>query len=203
MKTQVETYIIEETKELIYDNEKLAQWNRHVEALGLQGQTTIQTKDKSPVPFLHMKKSLVVVFETLCPRKVKIETYDKTPIPVEILDLVALSKMEQYFEKVEIWYDDATPDPACIGFRKNSQFDLKYPTWEGGFEKYLIGRWADVKASLEQLTAKARVLFTAQQKSRIEQDIKNNQRKLEDLEHDADIIFGTTSEISTPDCIPF
>lgn len=116
MKTVVETYIIEETQELIYDNEKLDQWNNLVKELGLTGQTKIQAKDKSPIPFLHMKQTHIAVFETLCPRKVKVQEYDKTPIPVEILDLVALSVKEKYFNKIEIWYDDKTPDPACIGF---------------------------------------------------------------------------------------
>ena len=69
MKTVVETYIIEETQELIYDNEKLDQWNNLVAELGLTGQTKIQAKDKSPIPFLHMKSTLVNVFLQLCPRR--------------------------------------------------------------------------------------------------------------------------------------
>ncbi|MFA5234148.1 MAG: hypothetical protein WC390_07095 [Sulfurimonas sp.] len=37
MKTIVETFIIEETAELIYDNDKLDKWNELVDTLGLQG----------------------------------------------------------------------------------------------------------------------------------------------------------------------
>ena len=43
MKTVVETFVIEETQELIYDNEKLDKWNKYVEELGLTGQTKIIT----------------------------------------------------------------------------------------------------------------------------------------------------------------
>jgi hypothetical protein len=222
MKTVVETYIIEETQELIYDNEKLDQWNNLVNELGLQGQTKIQAKDKSPIPFLHMKTSLVNVFLQLCPRRVDIKEYDKTPIPVEILDLAALSVKEQYFNKIEIWYDDKTPDPACIGIiGKWVIYNSKYArlaevptesealTWKDKpdyyshyFEetaKYLIGRWADVKQSFEQLTAKAKALFVATQKSTIDKAIREEKRKLEDLEHDADVKFGFDD--ATPDLL--
>jgi len=213
MKTVVETYIIEETQELIYDNEKLDQWNKRVQELGLTGQTKIKAKDKSPIPFLHMKSTLVNVFLQLCPRRVDIKDYDKTPIPVEILDLAALSVKEKYFNKIEIWYDDKTPDPACVGlagkwivYKKNYSHIAEVATetealafksdpeyYNHYFEetaKYLIGRWADVKQSFEELTAKAKKLFIANRKVTIEKAIKDEQRKLEDLEHEAAEQFG-------------
>lgn len=213
MKTVVETFIIEETQELIYDNEKLDQWNKRVAELGLIGQTKIQAKDKSPIPFLHMKASMVEVFSQLCPCKVDIKAYDKTPIPVEILDLAALSVNEKYFNKIEIWYDDKTPDPACVGivgkwivYRKNYSHIGEFATEAEAvalkdhaeyhnhyFEetaKYLIGRWADVKASFEDLTAKAKKLFIASKKSQIEATIREEKRRLEEVESDADRRFG-------------
>lgn len=213
MKTQVETYIIEETQELIYDNEKLDQWNQRVEELGLIGQTKIQAKEKSPIPFLHMKATTVAVFETLCPRKVKVQEYDKTPIPVEILDLVALSNREHYFTDVQIWYDDKTPDPACVGLiGEYTVYDRKYgtiakvkteseaiqykshPEYYGlSFSisaHYLIGRWADVKLSLSELATKAKTLFIASEKSEITKRIRDEQRRMEDVEHTADVKFG-------------
>jgi hypothetical protein len=213
MKTVVETYIIEETQELIYDNEKLDQWNKRVQELGLTGQTKIQAKDKSPIPFLHMKNTLINVLAQLCPRKVDIKDYDKTPIPVEILDLAALSVRENYFNKIEIWYDDKTPDPACVGilgrwivYRKNyshigevateaEALALKdHPDYHNHYfeetAKYLIGRWADVKQSFNELSAKAKQLFIASRKSDIERNIREEKRKLEDLTNDADVQFG-------------
>lgn len=190
MKTVVETFIVEETKDLIYDNEKLDQWNKHVESLGLTGQTSIKVEKKSPIPFLHMKTHLVNVFTTLCPRKVDVKSYDKGAIPVEILDLVALSVKEEYFNKIEIWYDDETPDPVCVGIKHNSEYDPKYPTWDRGLDKFLIGRWADVKASVEELTEKAKVLFMKKKKSDYETQIRHYQRNLEDLRNEADQNFG-------------
>jgi hypothetical protein len=218
MKTVVETFVIEETQELIYDNEKLDQWNKHVSSLGLKGQTKIVAPEKSPIPFLHMKLPLVRVFETLCPRKVDIVDYDKTPIPVEILDLVALSKREQYFTKIEIWYDDETPDPACVGYiGKYYTYDRSYKTmafypsreeaerakasdanvYGTNFSteaQYLIGRWADVKMSLPELTAKAKAIYVQERTDNFNKEILKAQRGIADLEMDANSRFGYTVE---------
>ena len=115
MKTIVETFLIEENVELIYDNEKLEKWNSLVVQLGLEGQANITKPDKSPIPFMHMKRSLIAMFNVLCPVKTNIRQFNITPIPLEILDLVSLSEKEQYFSEIEIWYDDKKPDPVCVG----------------------------------------------------------------------------------------
>jgi hypothetical protein len=188
MKTVVETYIIEETQELIYDNEKLDQWNQLIESLGLQGQKTVVKTDKSPIPFLWMNETLVNVFEELCPRKVMIGVYNKTPIPVEILSLVSLCQKEEYFGKIEVWYNDKSPDPAVIGYRYtkgNSEWELNYYA-----EKYLIGRWADVKASIAELTEKAKQLFIRRRTNELTLQIKQHERELQDVTLKADAEFG-------------
>jgi len=81
---------------------------------------------------MYMKTSVKNVFETLCPVKVNVENFETSPIPVEILDLIALSKKENYFDKLEIWYDDKSPDPCCVGFLYNNESDRanKY-SWTG------------------------------------------------------------------------
>lgn len=133
MATVVETFVIEETAPLIYDNEQLDKWSAHVAALGLTGQTKIVKKDKSPIPFMHLKTSMMEVFSILCPRKVSIQNYDVTPIPVEILDLAALAIKEEHFNRIEIWYDEKSPDPACIGIA--SEF---YVYGYGGVPKSVV-----------------------------------------------------------------
>lgn len=150
MKTVVQSYIIEETAELIYDNEKLDQWNKQIEALGLEGQKALLQKDKSPIPFMSMNTAMINICECLCPRKVNVEAYNVTPIPVEILDLIALAKKEGYFEKIQIWYDEKSPDPFCIGsmVRPGSSY-----SWDMVY--YLMGKWGDVKQSFEELKDRA------------------------------------------------
>lgn len=190
MKTVVETYIIEETQELIYDNEKLDQWNNLVTELGLTGQTKIVKPEKSPIPFLWMNQALVATFTELCPRKVLVTDYDKTPIPVEALGLVALSVKESYFEKIQVWYNDKNPDPAIVGIIKGANYDPKYPTWESGFEYYLLARWSDVKATLAELTERARKLFVLRRKNELENIVKRYQSDIDDIDAEANNKFG-------------
>ena len=215
MKTVVETFLIEETQELIYDNEKLDQWNAHVRELGLTGQTKIVKGEKSPIPFMHMKQTTVEMFNVLCPRKVDVKEYDATPIPVEILELIALSNREGYFNKIEIWYDDKTPDPICVGVKgywyqstwasdrnaalDNQEFDTRQDCEKAGATasvyftekgKYLIGKWADVKASFAELRERARQRFITEKGAELRKTIKDSQRELDDLEIKAIELIG-------------
>jgi len=216
MKTKVETFIIEETAELIYDGKKLEQWNKKVAKLGLAGQTEIINKDKSPIPFMHLKKTMKNVFATLCPREVTVEEYNITPIPLEILDLIALAKKEKYFQKIIIRYDDEKPDPVCMGLTgyfyestyytdsnqslKNKEFnteeDLKAAGGEHPVfmikETYLIGKWADVKHSFETLIEMAKKRYIKEESARHKSDIKISQRYLDDIPTEAETRFGAT-----------
>lgn len=209
MKTIVETFVIEETAELIYDNEKLDKWNEYVTELGLSGQSKIVKPDKSPIPFLHIKRSLEEVLLCLCPKQVNVEEYDISPIPVEILELVALSKRENYFSTIEIWYDDKSPDPVCIGKKatyytysksystiirglsleqakeeKKSNPDvMSYNEENAGL--YLIGKWADVKHSFEELKEMAIKRYIGQKNNEFKKAIQKAERGLLDLQTEA------------------
>jgi hypothetical protein len=211
MKTVVETFLIEETVDLIYDNEQLEKWNAYVQELGLEGQTKIAKKDKSPIPFMHLKNSYVNICKTLCPAEIDIKSYNLTPIPVEILDLVALSIRENYFKKIQVWYDDKSPDPFVVGMNYNTYYShkddgglhksfsnydeaLKDQHDNGWFKRepygtgaiyYLIGKWADVKRSWEELKEMATKRFIAQKSNEYHKAIKEAQRGLQDIETQA------------------
>ena len=209
MKTFVETFIVEETAELIYDNEKLEKWNELVTRLELKGQTKIVSEDKSPIPFMPLNTSLINVLKCLCPRAVDVDEYDVSAIPVEILDLIALSKNENYFNKIEIWYDDKTADPCCIGTLgyyyestwssdrnrslEGKQFKTKAQWKEAGGiscnfsedKKYILGKWADVKHSFEDLKKMATKRFISETSNELKARIKDAQRDLDDVESKA------------------
>lgn len=213
MNTQVETFIIEEVESLIYDNEKLDKWNSIVENLELQGQRNIVKPDKSPIPFLNMNADLINVFNTLCPRSIDIKNFSVTPIPVEILDLVALAVREKYFNNIEVWWDDKTPDPVVVGMTGHweermwyedsnkslkDRFESKEEAISAGAKhpsfsetgKYLIGKWGDVKHSFETLKDMARKRFIAMESIEFKRKIKEAQRGLDDLEQSAYDRFG-------------
>lgn len=202
MKTVVETYIIEETQELIYDNEQLEKWNGLVAELGLKGQTEVVKADKSPIPFLWMNSALKAVFEELCPTKKKIEEYGKTPIPVEVLSMVSLSKKEGYFGKIEVWYNEQNPDPAVIGYKYKG---VKGTEWdrEWNADRYLIARWSDMKATLEELTERAKNLFTLRRTNELNDCVKRYQRELEDINIEANKTFGFGGTSESAPTLPF
>jgi hypothetical protein len=201
MGTQVEIFVIEETAELIYDGEALEKWNKYVDELGLTGQKSIVKEDKSPIPFMHLKTSLKNVFETLCPTKVDVDKYNVTPIPLEILDVIALSKREGYFEKIQIWYDNKSPDPVCIGMNYKDAKDRK-SGYEWNMEHYLLGKWADVKRSFSELTKLATQRYIKEQTASHKSSIKYYQSQLDDMETLAFNRFGDNSTSDLPD-LPF
>ncbi len=194
MKTIVETFVVEETAELIYDNEKLEQWNQLVKDLNLVGQEGTLKKDKSPVPFMSMNSTLINILETICPMKTDIANYSKMPIPVEILSLVQLSKNEGYFEKIEIWSDDKNPDPVCVGYRWPNEA-TKSQGYSWNMERYLIGKWGDVRKSFEQLKEIAMKRWKKAKEMELKERIKRDSRDLEDLDILTYNFFGSNSEL--------
>lgn len=195
MSTVVETFYVEETINLVHDNDALQKWNERVNELGLEGQKNVVKVDKSPIPFLWMNTALINTFETLCPSKADVAAYDKTPIPVEILDAVALCKREQYFDLIEIWFNEKEKDPVCVGYKYKQKNETEWYKKHTA-EKYLIGRWADVKASLDNLIERAKTLYISKTTNQIKQEIKHSQRRLEDLEDEANERFGNAMPLT-------
>lgn len=199
MATVVETFYVEETTNLIHDTDALQKWNDKVSELQLEGQTAIVKDGKSPIPFLWMNESLVATFKTLCPTGIDITQYNKSPIPVELLETVSLCVKEQYFSNIQVWYNEKEKDPVIIGFVQKPGKSLDCWDLDYYAEKYLIGRWADVKASLDNLIDRAKKLFTQSETLRLKKEVRDRQRELEDLENTVEQKFGGMP--STP--LPF
>ena len=196
MNTVIETFYVSETVNLIHDNDALTKWNEKVEELKLSGQKEVVKEDKSPIPFLWMNSAIVSTFETLCPTKIDIKKYDKTPIPVELLEVVSLCVKEDYFDCIKVWYNEKQKDPVIVGYvAKKGE---KKEDWQFEYygQKYLIGRWADVKASLDQLIERAKKVFIQSETFDLKREIKDRQRKLEDLEQLAHDKFGNAMPVT-------
>lgn len=210
MATVVQSYLVEETKELILDGDKLAEWTELVAELNLAGQLDTVSGDKSPIPFLHIKPNMMNVIQELCPRCVEIDEYKITPIPIDVLKLVKLAKHENYFQKINIHFDDKTPDPFVVGVTgywfqaswnlkpgepnlANAQFLSKEDAKAAGIltpyfreeVKYLIAKWGDVSMSFEELSAKAKSRFIELKGAEYRKTIKESQNSLNCLEEDA------------------
>lgn len=126
-----ETFLVEEVKELIYDNEQLEEWKNKCNELGLENQLALAQPDKSPIPFECMNTVQERVYQTICPAAEVYKDYKRTAIPLEVLSLIALAEKENYFDLIQIWYDDKAPDPIAVGIVGSK--------WSG--KKYMLARW--------------------------------------------------------------
>lgn len=185
----VQTFLVQETTELIYDNDSLNEWKTKCEELGLSAQLELSNKDKSPVPFEFMNTVTKRVYETICPAKVNYKQYAKTAIPLEVLSLIALSEKETYFKEIQIWYDDKTPDPFAVGVRKKagSSYD-----WD--LEYYTIARWGDSLRPFEELKAMAIKAYHHTQRLGLQSKMIEAKHKLESLEITVAKYFNAEAE---------
>lgn len=142
-----EVYLQPELEELVTQPEKKQEWEEKINALGLEGQQklTKNSPKDSASPYTFMNEQMKLVFTTLCPTKALVEKYDKSVIPIEVLSHIALCKQENYFKKLEIWYDNKSPDPVVVGHLTDSYSS----------PLHLIARWGDEIIPYEQLVEKA------------------------------------------------
>lgn len=144
----VQIFIQEDNKALIYDNDQLDEFKSLVDELGLKCNNHIDS-DKSPIPYMWLDQSTIRAFKLLCPSVDKIETY-RFEIPLEVLRNVKLCQTEKYFDWLEVWSNEKDPDPFMIGkvYKNQDSRDKNY-TWEAS--TYLIGRWGAEAKEVSEL----------------------------------------------------
>jgi hypothetical protein len=113
---KVEVYFDTELMDLVFDPTELDSWKEAIDELGLEGQKSVLGgNETSTVPYPYMNTMMVNLYGTLCPSKVEVKEYSKTPIPKEVLEQLRFTIKEQHFQGIEIWYDDKSPDPVVVG----------------------------------------------------------------------------------------
>lgn len=111
----VEIYFNKELSDITFEVDALKEWKQIAENLGLENQLKLCEGVASPVHYPFMNEVMKRVYETLCPRKVDYKEYKVTTIPLEVLKQISFSVNEGNFQKIEIWYDDKSPDPLVVG----------------------------------------------------------------------------------------
>jgi hypothetical protein len=148
----VEIYLEPELEEMVGSVEVTEEWRQLAEELGMEGQLKLITpksegeENKNPSPYIHMNAKAERVFAILCPEVVDYKKYDKSTIPRQVLREIALAEKEQFFDKICIWYDDASPDPLVVGY-------IKVGTYE--YVKHMIARFGDELLPFEELERKS------------------------------------------------
>jgi len=156
-----EIYLQPELEELVVDADKKSEWENIIKELGLKGQLSLtkNSEKNSASPYTFMNEQMKLVFETLCPTKVAVEQYNKSVIPIDVLSHIALCRQEGYFKKLEIWYDNKTPDPVLVGYIDTSYTPVIH----------IIARWGDEIIPYEALVEKAIARYTSTFKNAVEE----------------------------------
>jgi hypothetical protein len=148
----VEIYLEPELEEMVGSVEVTEEWKQLAEELGMEGQLKLITpksgeeSDKNPSPYIHMNAKAERVFAILCPEVVDYKKYDKSTIPRDVLREIAMAERLKFFDKICIWYDDASPDPLVVGY-------IKMGTYE--YVKHMIARFGDELLPFEELERKS------------------------------------------------
>jgi hypothetical protein len=217
----IEIFFNKELSDVAFNSENLQEWTEIAEELGMSNQLKLKKGTNSPIPYPFMNTSMQRVFETLCPRKVEFLEYDKTPIPLQVMKQIVFTKREQHFQKIEIWYDDKSPDPIVVGLTGKWGFyqDLKddkgnkiyFDDYElakvfgtennttpyfYGKDQYLIAKWGDEKKDFPQLKELARERFMQENSAQMEKDIKTLQHKLNTITENSYLYFGGSISLS-------
>lgn len=181
----IQSFLVEETKELIYDSDKIQEWKQKCEELGLSEQLALAEPNKSPIPFEHMNTVSNRVYSTLCPQKIDYRKYNKTTIPLEVLSLIALAEKEQYFNEVEIWYDDKTPDPLAVGILKKDSWNRDY---------FIIASWGDVLRPFEELKETAIKVYKNSSLLSLKRNLAETNQKIANIDNNVALYFDAQVE---------
>ena len=148
----VEIYLEPELEEMVGSVEVTEEWKQLAEELGMEGQLKLITpksgeeSDKNPSPYIHMNAKAERVFAILCPEVVDYKKYDKSTIPRDVLREIAMAERLKFFDKICIWYDDASPDPLVVGYIKMGNYE---------YVKHMIARFGDELIPFEELERKS------------------------------------------------
>jgi hypothetical protein len=211
----IELFFNKELADISFEVEALDDWKKTCEELGLESQLTLTKGKETPIPYPFMNTTMVRVYETLCPRKVHYKEYKSSTIPLEVLKQIAFSVKDKHFPKIEIWYDDKSPDPVVVGYQGYYYvYDKSYSHVRGddgkdmrffsekeaedykkdhdlyGYSfseeaKFLIARWGDELRSFAELKKLAIERFVENEGGEMARQIKIMSEKLKCMKENA------------------
>lgn len=132
-KIQVESY---EQLEMEPNQDNDAELRRLVEELGLDGQRKLLSAEKKVNPFRTMTMHEYAAYKCFLPRHVRVSDY-ANPIPIRVLEILALAKSLDFFTSFEIWSND--DDPLLVGVKDH--------------QHYLLARWGESLLSFAEIEA--------------------------------------------------
>jgi hypothetical protein len=125
---------IEPELEMLSEEINAAEWFEICSALGLENQIALADKSetKKAPPYMFCDPKTLNIIQTICPRVEEYKKYRASTIPTDVLKEIQKCVEHQWYENIEIHYDNQSPDPFVIG-------RIKVSTWET--TRHLIARW--------------------------------------------------------------
>jgi len=162
----IEIFFIEEMDKVITENENLDKWLDTVNELGLEGQLSLVSEGKTPIPFKRMTNIERNVYEYLCPNYENVKKYKGSAIPLRVLSLIALAEKEKYFGRIDIWYASENPDPIVVGYKCRPGQDPNDVCKYVNDGIYMIARWGDELKSFYELQKMAKEAYLRDEEER-------------------------------------
>lgn len=155
MQTLVETFECHETaSEPIEATEEAVSI---IEAMGLSGQATLLKKADGKAiqrcPYREMTSDEADVYRELCPDSFPLDKYDRSPIPLRVLQIASHAQSLGLFAGLRVWdrTSAAVKDPVLVAWQGNYDWS---PT-----KLFILARWGEVLeafAVLRQRAAKSK-----------------------------------------------
>lgn len=133
----------------LQESDTAAEWFELASELGLQNQISLADKseEKKAPPYMFIDPKTNNIIKALCPRRVDYKEYKESTIPLDILQEIAKCEKNGWYQKIQIAFDDKSPDPFVIGVL-HAQYDWNAPV-------HLIARWGAELVPFEQLRMNA------------------------------------------------
>ena len=182
---KVETYECSETAaEPIEASEEAV---RLIDQLGLDGQKELicpnAVQQNARCPYSIATEEQLWVFRTLCPVHTKLANYNRSPIPLRVLQVAAHADSLGFFTELQVW-DHASSevsDPVLVGIIGES-YSIE--------AVHLLARWADALDEWPTMLKLAAAKWRAKAVSEVKQHIADLTKKADQLANatDAEII---------------
>ena len=155
VKLQVETFEVEDADKsrMEISEQDETRIVELIETLELEGQKELLSRDddsgaSTVIPFQVLDTATKNQWDAVCPHHVELGSYSGELIPLRILEVLALTKEREFFDKAMIWSRTSDyEDPVVIGVVKGgSGVNDKY---------YLLARWGLDLFPIEELYERA------------------------------------------------
>ena len=186
---KIETYEVElidqsEIQALAADGEM----SQLIEDLGLTGQSKLLGVDLQPFPYRIMTKEEQVVFSIIFSQRTKLTEFSSELIPLRVLQVAAHVKSTNFIDKeMWVWHpEDSRHDPLLVGH-------ASIPGSQWGERYFLLARWGAALLPFSALRDKAKVIWSAERKTKLAKAEMEFKLLKDTVSNDADLYLSGKS----------